>query len=198
MIRAGVAAMHIEDQEQAKRCGHRPNKAIVSSGEMCDRIKSAVDARTDEGFVVMARTDAVAREGVESAISRSQAYVEAGADMIFAEALTSLGDYRAFCSSLDVPVLANMTEFGMTPTFSRDEFAQTGVSMVLYPLSAFRAMSKAALNVYETILQTGTQESLLDTMQTRDELYDVLNYHDYERRLDALFAGNDSDRSDDE
>lgn len=192
MIRAGVAAMHIEDQEQAKRCGHRPNKAIVSSAEMCDRIKTAVDARTDENFVVMARTDAVAREGVESAIARSQAYVEAGADMIFAEALTTLPDYRAFCASLDVPVLANMTEFGMTPTFTLEEFGQTGVSMVLYPLSAFRAMSKAALNVYETILQAGSQESLLDTMQTRDELYDVLNYHDYERQLDALFTGKDS------
>jgi len=195
MIRAGVAAMHIEDQEEAKRCGHRPNKAIVSSAEMCDRIKAAVDGRDDEGFVVMARTDAVAREGVESAIERSRAYVEAGADMIFAEALTSLEDFRAFCAALEVPVLANMTEFGMTPTFTLDEFAETGVSMVLYPLSAFRAMSKAALSVYETILKAGTQKSLLDSMQTRDELYAVLDYHAYESRLDALYALNNDERS---
>jgi methylisocitrate lyase len=191
MIRAGAAGMHIEDQEAAKRCGHRPNKAIVSAAEMCDRIKAAVDGRTDEGFVVMARTDAVAREGVASAIERSHAYVDAGADMIFAEALTSLDAYREFCSALDVPVLANMTEFGMTPNFTRDEFASTGVSMVLYPLSAFRAMSKAALQVYETILQSGTQRSLLDSMQTREELYAVLDYHAYEERLDALYARND-------
>lgn len=195
MIRAGVAAMHIEDQEQAKRCGHRPNKAIVSSAEMCDRIKAAVDARDDDGFVIMARTDAVAREGVDSAIERSLAYVDAGADMIFAEALSSLEDYRSFCVALDVPVLANMTEFGMTPAFTLDQFAQTGVSMVLYPLSAFRAMSKAALAVYETILKAGTQKSLLDSMQTREELYDVLDYHAYESRLDALYAGSNKEGS---
>jgi methylisocitrate lyase len=195
LIRAGAAAMHIEDQEQAKRCGHRPNKAIVSTTEMCDRVKAAVDARDDDGFVVMARTDAVAREGVDSAIVRSRAYAEAGADMIFAEALTSLEDYRTFCAALDVPVLANMTEFGVTPSFTVDEFAQAGVSMVLYPLSAFRAMSKAASNVYETILESGTQRSLLDAMQTREELYDVLDYHAYESRLDALFARDADERS---
>jgi methylisocitrate lyase len=195
MIRAGVAAIHIEDQEQAKRCGHRPNKAIVSSSEMCDRVKAAVDARDDDGFVIMARTDAVAREGVESALERSRAYVDAGADMIFAEALTSLEDYRTFCSALDVPVLANMTEFGVTPSFTAEEFARTGVSIVLYPLSAFRAMSKAALTIYETILNAGTQKSLLDSMQTRDELYDVLDYHAYESRLDSLFAAGTDERS---
>ena len=195
MIRADAAGMHIEDQEAAKRCGHRPNKAIVSTAEMCDRIKAAVDGRSDDGFVVMARTDAVAREGVEAAIERSHAYIEAGADMIFAEALTSLEAYKAFCSALDVPVLANMTEFGVTPNFTLDEFASTGVSMVLYPLSAFRAMNKAALQVYQTILQSGTQRSLLDSMQTRDELYSVLDYHAYERRLDALYTRKDEEGS---
>jgi methylisocitrate lyase len=195
MIRAGAAGMHIEDQEAAKRCGHRPNKAIVSTQEMCDRIKAAVDGRSDDAFVVMARTDAVAREGVQSAIDRARAYVDVGADMIFAEALTSLEDYTAFCSALDVPVLANMTEFGLTPSFTLDEFASAGVSMVLYPLSAFRAMSKAALRVYETILQSGTQRSLLDSMQTREELYEVLDYHAYEKRLDALYASNEKQGS---
>jgi methylisocitrate lyase len=198
MLRAGAAAIHIEDQEQAKRCGHRPNKAIVTSAEMCDRIKAAVDARTDAAFVVMARTDAVAREGIESALERSRQYVAAGADMVFAEALTSLEDYRTFCAALDVPVLANMTEFGLTPSFTAMEFAQAGVSMVLYPLSAFRAMSKAALDVYETILRTGTQESLLEAMQTREQLYEVLDYHAYESRLDALFAQNTDHRSETE
>ena len=188
MIRAGAAAMHIEDQQQAKRCGHRPNKAIVSAGEMCDRLKAAVDARTDSGFVVMARTDAMAREGLDAAIERCHAYIEAGADMIFAEALTSLDHYEAFCTALDVPVLANMTEFGVTPNLTVDELAGAGVQMILYPLSAFRAMSKAAMRVYETILNDGTQRSVVDTMQTREELYDVLDYHAYERKLDALFA----------
>ncbi len=188
LIRAGAAAMHIEDQQLAKRCGHRPNKAIVSTGEMCDRLKAAVDARTDQNFVVMARTDAFARQGIDAAIERCRAYIEAGADMIFAEALTSLDHYDAFCSALDVPVLANMTEFGVTPNLTVDELAGAGVRLILYPLSAFRAMSKAAIQVYETILREGTQRSVLDSMQTREELYDVLDYHAYERKLDALFA----------
>ena len=192
MIRAGAAAMHIEDQQLAKRCGHRPNKAIVTTAEMCDRLKAAVDARTDAGFVVMARTDAYAREGLDAAIARASAYVNAGADMIFAEAMTSLDDYRSFCSALDVPVLANMTEFGVTPNLTVDELAGAGVGMVLYPLSAFRAMSKAASRVYETIMREGTQQSVLDSMQTREELYEVLDYHSFERKLDALFA-NESD-----
>lgn len=193
MIRAGAAGMHIEDQEQAKRCGHRPNKSIVGTQEMCDRIRAAVDARDDQRFVVMARTDAFAREGLEASIERSEAYAAAGADMIFAEAMSSLDDYRAFCSALDVPVLANMTEFGVTPNMSVDELAAAGVSLVLYPLSAFRAMSKAALAVYETILREGTQQSLLDSMQTREELYAVLDYHAYERKLDELYGGPEAD-----
>ena len=192
MIRAGAAAMHIEDQQLAKRCGHRPNKAIVTTAEMCDRLKAAVDARTDAGFVVMARTDAYAREGLDAAIARASAYVNAGADMIFAEAMTSLDDYRAFCSALDVPVLANMTEFGLTPNLTVAELAGAGVGMVLYPLSAFRAMSKAASSVYEKIVREGTQLSVLDSMQTREELYEVLDYHSFERKLDALFA-NETD-----
>jgi methylisocitrate lyase len=192
MIRAGAAAMHIEDQQLAKRCGHRPNKAIVSAGEMCDRLKAAVDSRTDESFVVMARTDAFAREGLEAAIARASAYVDAGADMIFAEAMTSLENYRSFCDALDVPVLANMTEFGVTPNLTVDELAAAGVGLILYPLSAFRAMSKAASRIYETILSEGTQQSVVDSMQTREELYEVLDYHAYERKLDALFA-NESD-----
>jgi len=188
MILAGAAAMHIEDQELAKRCGHRPNKAIVPALEMCDRVKAAVDARTDQSFVIMARTDAFAREGLEAAIDRSGAYVEAGADMIFAEALTSLAEYTAFCRQIDVPVLANMTEFGVSPGLTSEELARAGVSLILYPLSAFRAMSRAAIEVYETILREGTQAPMLDRMQTREELYTVLGYHDYERKLDALFA----------
>lgn len=192
MIRCGAAAMHIEDQEQAKRCGHRPNKALVATQEMVDRIKAAVDARSDENFVVMARTDAFAREGRQGAIDRAQAYVRAGADMIFAEALTSLDEYRAFCSALDVPVLANMTEFGVTPYFSIEEFATAGVSMVLYPLSAFRAMSAAALATYRTIREHGSQKPVLNTLQTRDQSYEILNYHAYEQKLDELFAA-DSD-----
>lgn len=193
LIRAGAAAMHIEDQVAAKRCGHRPNKAIVPAAEMCDRVKAAVDARADAAFVVMARTDARAREGLAAAIDRARAYVAAGADMVFAEALTSLDDYRAFTAALDVPVLANMTEFGVTPCFSLEELASVGVGMVLYPLSAFRAMSRAALDVYAAIRAHGTQRALLDTMQTREELYDVLGYHAYERKLDELF-GRDAEK----
>lgn len=192
LIRAGAGAMHIEDQQPAKRCGHRPNKAIVSTDEMCDRLKAAVDARNDPGFVVMARTDARAREGLEASIARARAYVEAGADMIFAEAMTSLDDYRAFANALDVPVLANMTEFGVTPSMTVDELLGAGVKIALYPLSAFRAMSNAALAVYSAIRDEGTQQSVVGTMQTREELYAVLDYHAYERKLDALY-GNDTD-----
>ena len=188
LIRAGAAGMHIEDQEQAKRCGHRPNKAIVSAEEMCDRIKAAVDARTDEDFVIMARTDAFAHEGRDASLARVRAYIDAGAEMIFAEALYTLDDYRAFTSAVDVPVLANITEFGLTPTFTLAELADAGIAIALYPLSAFRAMSNAALAVYRTILDEGTQRSVLDTMQTREELYEVLGYHDYEKKLDQLFA----------
>jgi methylisocitrate lyase len=187
MIKAGAAAMHIEDQELAKRCGHRPNKATVSADEMCDRIKAAVDARTDADFVIMARTDAFAHEGRAATLARVASYVEAGADMIFAEALYTLDDYRAFTSAVAVPVLANLTEFGLTPAFTVRELAAAGVKMILYPLSAFRAMSKAALEVYETILDRGTQTPVLGKMQTREQLYAVLGYHDYERKLDELF-----------
>jgi methylisocitrate lyase len=192
LIRAGVAGMHIEDQEQAKRCGHRPNKAIVSTAEMSDRIKAAVDARTERDFVVMARTDAFAHEGKDASLERVSAYIDAGADMIFAEALYTLEDYRAFTAAVDVPVLANLTEFGLTPCFTLEELAESGISMALYPLSAFRAMSQAALRVYETILEQGTQSSVLDSMQTREELYDVLGYHAYEEKLDRLFADRES------
>ena len=188
LIRAGAAAMHLEDQEQAKRCGHRPNKAIVSAQEMCDRIKAAVDARTDQDFVIMARTDAFAHEGTQASLERVKAYIEAGADMIFAEALCTLEDYLAFTSSVDVPVLANLTEFGMTPCFTIKQLTEAGIAMALYPLSAFRAMSNAALMVYRTILEEGTQESVLASMQTREELYEVLGYHDYEQKLDELYA----------
>ncbi len=188
MIRAGAAAMHIEDQEQAKRCGHRPNKTIVPPQEMCDRIKAAVDARTDDSFVIMARTDAFANEGADASIERAARYTDAGADMIFAEALHSLEDYRAFTSACRAPVLANLTEFGVTPSFTADELAGAGVAMILYPLSAFRAMSRAALEVYETIIRDGTQKAVVDRMQTREELYDVLGYYAYERKLDELFA----------
>lgn len=193
LIRAGAAAMHIEDQVAAKRCGHRPNKAIVPAEEMCDRLKAAVDARTDAGFVVMARTDAYAREGLAAAVDRARAYVAAGADMIFAEALTSLEEYRAFTKALDVPVLANMTEFGVTPSFTVEALAGAGVGMILYPLSAFRAMSRAALEVYTAIRAEGTQRAVLDRMQTREELYDVLGYHEYERKLDELFGRDDGE-----
>ena len=188
LIRAGAAAMHLEDQEQAKRCGHRPNKAIVSTQEMCDRIKAAVDARTDQDFVIMARTDAFAHEGAQASLERVTAYIEAGADMIFAEALYTLDDYLAFTSSVDAPVLANLTEFGLTPYFTIKQLAEAGIAMALYPLSAFRAMSNAALMVYRTILEEGTQESVLESMQSREELYEVLGYHAYEQKLDELYA----------
>lgn len=190
MIRAGAGALHLEDQVSAKRCGHRPGKALVSQAEMCDRIRAAVDGRTDPDFVIMARTDAHAVEGQPQAIERAQAYVEAGADMIFAEALTTLDEYRQFTATVTVPVLANITEFGKTPLFTTAELAGAGVRLVLYPLSAFRAMSAAALAVYETLRREGTQKAVLDTMQNRTELYEVLGYHDYERKLDALFAGD--------
>lgn len=187
LIKFGAAAMHIEDQVGAKRCGHRPGKEIVSTAEMVDRIKAAVDARTDAGFVVMARTDALAVEGLEAAIERAVACVEAGADMIFPEAMTELAMYRRFADAVKVPVLANITEFGATPLFTTDELQSAGVGLALYPLSAFRAMNRAAETVYGAIRKDGTQKNVINTMQTRAELYDVIGYHDYERRLDALF-----------
>lgn len=192
LIRGGAAGMHIEDQVQQKRCGHRPNKMIVSQVEMVDRIKAAVDARHDDSFVIMARTDALAVEGMQPAIERAIACVEAGADMIFPEAMTELSQYQQFVEAVQVPVLANITEFGATPLFTTEELASVGVKLALYPLSAFRAMSKAALNVYEHILQDGTQQNVVDTMQTRMELYDFLDYHRYEQKLDELFAGEKS------
>jgi len=188
MIRAGAAGIHIEDQVLQKRCGHRPNKAIVSQAEMVDRVKAAVDAKMDEDFVIMARTDALAVEGMDSAVERAVACVEAGADMIFPEAINELDQYREFVQAVDAPVLANITEFGATPLFTTDELASVGVKMVLYPLSAFRAMSRAALAVYETLRADGTQAASVDAMQTRMELYDVLGYQDYEDKLDQLFA----------
>ncbi|MGH8278110.1 MAG: methylisocitrate lyase [Gammaproteobacteria bacterium] len=187
MTRAGAAGLHIEDQVAAKRCGHRPGKELVTAAEMCDRIKSAVDGRSDPGFVIMARTDAHAVEGEQAAIARSQQYVEAGADMIFAEALTTLDEYRQFTQAVKVPVLANITEFGKTPLFTVKQLGSAGVRLALYPLSAFRAMSKVAEQVYETIRSIGTQESELEHMQTRAELYAVLNYLSYEKKLDELF-----------
>jgi methylisocitrate lyase len=188
MIRDGAAAVHIEDQVAQKRCGHRPNKAIVPQGEMVDRIKAAVDARTDPDFVIMARTDALAVEGLDAAVERAVACVEAGADMIFPEAMTDLDMYRRFIDAVGVPVLANITEFGSTPLFTTDELASAGVSMALYPLSAFRAMNLAALKVYQALRTEGTQKDVLDTMQTRMDLYDYLGYHEYEQKLDALFS----------
>lgn len=188
MTRAGAAACHLEDQVGVKRCGHRPGKALVETAEMCDRIKAAVDAREDEAFVVMARTDAHAVEGQQAAIDRAGAYVAAGADMIFAEALVTLDEYRQFTDVVQAPVLANLTEFGKTPLFTTEALAGVGVAMTLYPLSAFRAMSAAALAVYETIRRDGTQEAVVDTMQTRMALYDVLGYQAYEDKLDELFA----------
>jgi methylisocitrate lyase len=188
LTRAGAAAMHLEDQVQNKRCGHRPNKALVSQQEMVDRVRAAVDARIDAQFVVMARTDAVAEEGLDAAIDRANAYVEAGADMIFAEALYELDDYRQFTQYVKVPVLANITEFGKTPLFSVDELNGAGVSLILYPLSAFRAMNQAAVAVYSEIRKQGTQQGVLDRMQTREELYKILNYNAYESKLDELFA----------
>ncbi len=186
MERAGVAAIHIEDQEQAKRCGHRPNKSTVAVEEMCDRLKAAADARRDRDFVIMARTDAFAREGRAAALERAAAYVAAGADMLFAEALYTLDDYAAFTRAVDVPVLANLTEVGLTPDFTVVELKSAGVALVLYPLSAFRAMSRAAERVYAALRREGTQRSVLDAMQTREELYAVLDYHAYERKLDEL------------
>jgi methylisocitrate lyase len=188
LIKSGAAGMHLEDQVQAKRCGHRPGKALVPSEEMSDRIKSAVDGRTDSSFVIMARTDAHAVEGQQAALDRAQAYVAAGADMIFAEALTSLEEYQQFTAAIRVPVLANITEFGKTPLFTTTELGSVGVRLVLYPLSAFRAMSNAALAVYGALRKEGTQKSVMDLMQTRTQLYDVLGYNEYEKKLDELFG----------
>jgi methylisocitrate lyase len=188
MIKAGAAAVHIEDQVGAKRCGHRPGKELVSTEEMCDRIKAAVDARTDPAFVIMARTDALANEGLEAAIARAQAYVAAGADMIFAEAVTELQMYTRFRSAVGVPILANITEFGQTPLWTRDELAQAGVDIVLYCCAAYRAMNAAALKIYEAIRTEGTQKSVVPLMQSRADLYKYLDYHAYEQKLDELFA----------
>jgi methylisocitrate lyase len=191
MIWAGAAACHLEDQVAVKRCGHRPGKALVEVKEMCDRIKAAVDGRIDEQFVIMARTDAHAVEGQQAALDRAAAYVEAGADMIFAEALTTLDEYRQFTDTIKVPVLANLTEFGKTPLFTTEELAEVGIRMALYPLTAFRAMSATAVDVYATVRANGTQAAALDKMQSREELYDVLGYQAYEDKLDALFAEKD-------
>jgi len=187
MISSGVACIHIEDQVEQKRCGHRPNKELVSATEMQNRIKAAVDAKTDSNFMIMARTDAIANEGLNSALDRAISYVEAGADAIFTEAVTEIDQYKKFSENLNVPILANITEFGKTPLFSKKELKEAGIDMILYPLSAFRAMSKAAEEVYSEILEKGTQESLIDKMQTRDELYEVLDYHTFEKKLDDLF-----------
>jgi methylisocitrate lyase len=188
LIKFGAGAMHIEDQVGAKRCGHRPGKELVSKEEMSDRIKAAVDARTDPAFVIMARTDALAAEGLDKAVERARAYVEAGADMVFPEAITDLPMYKKFAAAVKVPILANITEFGKTPLFTVDELRSADVAIVLYPLTAFRAMNKAALKAYETVRESGTQKSLLPEMQTREELYDIIGYHDYEKKLDELFA----------
>jgi methylisocitrate lyase len=188
LIKAGAAAMHIEDQVGAKRCGHRPGKELVSKEEMCDRIKSAMDAKTDPNFVVMARTDALANEGLDAAIDRAVAYVKAGADMIFPEAITDLPMYKKFAAAVKVPTLANITEFGKSPLFTVDELRSADVAMILYPLTAFRMMNKAALKAYETVRNAGTQKSLTPEMQTREELYEVINYHSYEKKLDELFT----------
>ncbi len=188
LIKAGAGAMHMEDQVSAKRCGHRPGKEIVPAEEMCDRIKAAVDGRTDASFVIMARTDALANEGLDSALERLNKYVEAGADMVFPEAVTDLSSYKKITAAVKVPVLANITEFGKTPLFSAEELRAANVAIVLYPLSAFRAMNQAALDVYRTIRKDGTQKPVLGAMQTREELYDYLNYHSYEQKLDELFT----------
>jgi methylisocitrate lyase len=188
LIKAGAAATHIEDQVGAKRCGHRPGKELVTTEEMCDRIKAAADARTDREFVIMARTDGLAGEGLDAALARAAKYAEAGADMIFPEAVTELAQYRKFADAVKVPVLANITEFGSTPLFTVDELRSAGVAIALYPLSAFRAMNRAALAVYETVRRKGTQKDVVATMQTRDELYDYLDYHAYEKKPDELFA----------
>ena len=190
MIQAGAAAVHIEDQVSQKRCGHRPNKSLVSSAEMEDRIKAAVDGRTDEAFFIMARTDSFANEGMSGAIERAQSYIENGADGIFLEAVSSLDDYKTLKESISAPVLANITEFGKTPLFTKDELSSVGVDMMLFPLSAFRAMSQIAEKVYISLAKDGTQDSLLDIMQTREELYERLNYHEYENKLDELFSKN--------
>ncbi len=192
LIKAGAAGMHIEDQVAAKRCGHRPNKAIVPKQEMVDRIKAAVDARTDEGFVIMARTDAVAVEGMEAAVDRAHACVEAGADMIFPEALTELEQYREFRSAVGVPILANITEFGKTPLFSTPELGEAGVDIVLYCCGAYRAMNKGAMTFYKTVIREGHQRNVIDIMQTREEMYDILGYHQYEKKLDELFSGEEA------
>jgi len=188
LVKFGAAAMHMEDQVGAKRCGHRPGKELVSKGEMADRIKAAVDARTDPSFVIMARTDALANEGLDSAIQRTQEYVEAGADMIFPEAITDLPMYRKFADAVKVPILANITEFGKSPLFTVEELRSANVAMILYPLTAFRAMNKAALKVYENLRKTGTQKASIADMQTREELYEIINYHSYEKKLDELFS----------
>ncbi|SHF06874.1 methylisocitrate lyase [Modicisalibacter ilicicola DSM 19980] len=195
MERAGVAAVHLEDQVAQKRCGHRPNKAIVSKQEMVDRIKAAADAKRDPAFYLIARTDAFQMEGLEAAIDRANACIEAGADAIFAEAVHTLDDYRAFCEGVNAPILANITEFGATPLFTQQELGDVGCRMVLYPLSAFRAMNAAALKVYRNILEKGNQKDVVELMQTRDELYEFLDYHDFERKLDELFAGKDGDQA---
>ncbi|MGN6706546.1 MAG: methylisocitrate lyase [Rhodanobacter sp.] len=191
--RVGVAAVHMEDQVGQKRCGHRPGKEVVPKEEMVDRVKAAVDARTDADFVIMARTDAAAVEGIDSAIERAVAYVEAGADMIFPEAMKTLDDYRKFKAAVKVPILANLTEFGSTPFFTTDELRDAGVDIALYCCGAYRAMNKAALNFYETVRREGTQKNIIDTLQTREELYDFLGYHTYEDKLDELFAGGRKD-----
>lgn len=191
ITRAGAGGLHIEDQVADKRCGHRPGKALVAPPEMCDRVKAAVDGREDDAFVIMARTDAHAVEGQQAALDRAAAYVEAGADMIFAEALATLDEYRGFASAVDVPVLANITEFGRTPLFTAEALGEAGVRLVLYPLSANRAMNRAAELVYGALRRDGTQEEVLDMMQTRDELYDVLGYHEYEKKLDELFGDDE-------
>lgn len=188
MSKAGAAGLHLEDQVGAKRCGHRPNKAIISTQEMVDRIKAAVDARTDDNFVIMARTDALAVEGIDAALERAHAYIEAGADMLFPEAITELAMYQRFANNAPVPVLANLTEFGQTPLFSLDELRSVGIAIALYPLSAFRAMNKVAEQVYSAIRQDGTQQNVVSLMQTREELYQSIHYYDYEQKLDVLFA----------
>ncbi|MEQ4731032.1 MULTISPECIES: methylisocitrate lyase [Providencia] len=190
--KAGAAGLHIEDQVGAKRCGHRPNKEIVSTQEMVYRIKAAVDARTDDSFVIMARTDALAVEGIDAALERAQAYLEAGADMLFPEAITELSMYQQFTSNTSAPVLANLTEFGQTPLFTLDELRSVDIAIALYPLSAFRAMNKAAEQVYTTLRKEGTQKSVIPLMQTREELYQSIHYYDYEQKLDALFSKNKS------
>ena len=188
MISAGASGIHIEDQVSEKRCGHRPNKEIVSTEEMCDRMKAARDAISDDEFMLMARTDAFANEGINGTIERAQRYVEAGANALFPEAITSLGDYKTLSDSVNVPILANITEFGMTPLFKKDELKKAGISIILHPLSAFRAMSKAALEVYSTISEDGNVEKILEKMQSRDELYEILDYHTYEKKIDDLFS----------